>query len=261
MFRRPEHLSRTTHATLCYDPNQSYSFAANEIRVPVLAAEVTMVARDYVVVFDAKTPVACALLGVERDKNAYVNERGQWYGRYRPAVIRSYPFTMVPVTGDVPSPTGEQNFSIVIDADAMHLSQSEGERLFDSDGQPTAILQKVQSVLTALQKDNFRTAHLIGQLEAHGLLVSRYLTVERNKSTLSGLRVVDAEALAKLEPAALAELRTSGALEIAYAQLLSLNNLRDSPLSWGGETAHKEPDRKSMSLFEEGGDIDLDFLN
>ena len=261
MFKKPEHLSRTTHAKLCYDPNQSYSFAANEMRVPALAAEIAMIARDYVVVFDAHEPVAYALLGIEQNKNAYVTERGQWYGRYRPAAIRSYPFTMVPLKGAEPSPTGEQTYSIVIDAEAMHLSYLHGERLFDSEGQPTAILQKVQKVLTALQKDEFRTRHLVGQLEAHGLLQARNLMIERNNSAVTGLRVVDAEAVGKLEPAALAELRTSGALEIAYAQLLSLNNLRDSPLSWGGETAQKEPDRKSMSLFEEGGDIDLDFLN
>jgi hypothetical protein len=261
VFKNPQPLNRTKHAGLFYDPNQSYSFAANEIRVPVLAAEMTMVARDYVVVFDAKAPVAYALLGVERDKNAYVTERGQWRGRYRPAVIRSYPFTMVATEGDKSAPDNQQRFTIVIDADAMHLSSLDGDRLFDGMGQPTETMKRVQSVLESIQKDHFRTRKLIGLLETHGLLVTQHLTVKQSNTAITGLRVVDAEALSKLAPAALAELRTSGALELAYAQLLSLTNLRDSPLSWVGETDHKDPDRKSMSLFAEGGDIDLDFLN
>ena len=261
MFKSPEHLNRTKHATLCYDPNQSYAFAANEMRVPVLAGEMTMVARDYVVVFDATTPVPHALLGVERDKNAYVTERGQWFGRYRPALIRAYPFTMVAVEGDEATPSDQQRFSIVIDADAMHLRFKEGERLFDSNGQPTPIMQKVQGVLEAVQKDMFRTRKLVSQLEQHGLLVARHLTIKRNNSAITGIRVIDAEALSKLAPEALAELRSSGALELAYAQILSLNNLRDSPISWDGKTEHKDPDSKTMSLFDEGGDLDLDFLH
>ena len=261
MFKNPEPLNRSKHAQLLYDPNQSYAFAANEIRVPVLAAEMTMVARDYVVVFDAKAPVAYALLGVERDRNAYVTERGQWRGRYRPAVIRAYPFTMVAVEGDKSAPDSQQRFTVVIDRDAMHLSSMDGERLFDGMGQPTETMKRVQSVLESIQKDHFRTRQLIGQLEAHGLLASRHLTVKQSDTAITGLRVVDLDAMAKLAPATLAELRASGALELAYAQLLSLTNLRDSPLSWVGETDQKDPDRKSMSLFEEGGDIDLDFLN
>jgi hypothetical protein len=121
----------------------------------------------------------------------------------------------------------------MFDADAPHLGESTGERLFTPAGEPTPTLQNVQKILVHLQRDLQRTLRLMAQIQAADLLIERTLKVQSRSGApfgLKGLRVIDTKKLAALSPETVYQLHRSGALTLIHAHLLSLSNLRDSPL-------------------------------
>jgi len=263
MFKRREALNREAHAQLRFEPNIGYRFAANLLTVPVVSGEVKEVARDYVLIFDKQKPILHALLGVEENNNAYVNDKGQWLGRYRPAYIRAYPFGVTETPGTSVNEDGSRKYTVIIDPDAPQLADREGERFFDADGKPTALVEKVQKVLMSLERDNQITQQLITQLDEAGLLVEQHIELKGRDKGLTGFRVVDTKALGALAAEDLVKLRNTGALMIAYAQMISLSNLRDSPVSWSLKDKQDAaaPSRELRSLFDDDADIDFGFLN
>lgn len=262
MFNKQQALNREHHTALRFDPNIGYSFAANLMTIPAVSGEAKTLARDYVLIFDKTAPALLVLLGVETARNAYVNDKGQWLGRYRPAYIRAYPFGVIPTPDTSQTADGTRQYTIIIDPDAPQLQAREGEAFFDADGKPTDLVEKVQKVMMSLERDRLRTAQLVAQLEEAELLVERHIQVKGSDTAITGFRVIDAEALSKLSGDALMRLRDTGALMLAYAQIFSLDNLKDSPLSWAfKKNLDKTPDRNLRSLIEDDSDLDLSFLN
>lgn len=258
LFKQPRALDSAAHRDLRYDPSQPYHFAAQQLFAPIVSGEADMVAREYAIVFsDQSASLPLALLGRARGSNTYVRQSGHWLARYVPAHFRRYPFVMAEST----APGAEEadaasaiEHIVVIDADAPHLSPDRGERLFTDDGQPSAVLQNVQRVLMAMERDSQHTLELVAQLEAAELLVERQLVVASKQGQpvgLQGLRVVDVERLNALDPQTLANLQRSGALDLVGAHRVSLTNLQDGVLVDNEVAA---PSNSSGSISFEGID-------
>ncbi|MGO3783482.1 MAG: SapC family protein [Vreelandella alkaliphila] len=262
MFRQLTPLQPREHQQLRFNPRQPYDFAKEQMLIPVVAAETARIAREMPIVFPLSGGLPQALVGVNHGQNMHVKEdTGHWIGRYIPAHIRRYPFMLAAVPGTEGSGS-EQQYVIQFDAEASHLERPDGLALFDDQGHATETLQQIQKVLTNLERENHRTLGLVAELEAAGLLAERQIYVgEEGKGgkRLAGIRLVDEKALAALDGDTLAKLRTSGALALVYAHLLSLNNLRDGLLAQMTRADHADSaaDQQPMSLdqlFEEGDD-------
>lgn len=258
MFRQLTPLQPREHQQLRFNPRQPFDFANGQMLIPLVAAETARIAREMPIVFPQSGGLPQALVGVNHGQNMHVKEgTGEWIGRYIPAHIRRYPFMLAAVPGDK-GQGSEQQFIIQFDAEASHLERPDGLALFDDQGQATETLQKIQKVLTNLERENHRTLGLVAELEAAGLLAERHIHVgEEGKGgkRLSGIRLVDEKALAVLDADTLAKLRTSGALALVYAHLLSLNNLRDGLLAQMIRTADAVEQPMSLDeLFNEGDD-------
>lgn len=258
LFKQPRALDSAAHRQLRYDPNQPYQFAAQQLFAPMVASEASMVAREYAIVFsDTSGSLPLVLLGRARGNNAYVRDSGHWMARYVPAHFRRYPFVMAEAAA--PGAAAAEGASaiehiVMMDADAPHLSHDRGERLFTDDGQPTAMLQKVQHVLAMMDRDSQRTLLLMAQLEDAALLVPQVVVVASKQGDpvgLQGLRVVDFERLNNMDPQALSALQHSGALELVYAHRLSLSNLQDGVLI---DNEMEAPSNSSGSISFEGID-------
>ena len=234
LFKQPTALDSQAHRSLRLQARQPYHFAAQQALVPVMAGEIAQVAREYAVVFsDVTGSLPLALLGTRRGQNAYVRPSGHWVARYVPAHVRRYPFVLAEqAPSDAPSGASTSRM-VMVDADAPHLVSEGGLALFESDGSPSAVLQQVQQVLVALERDSEHSLQLVRQIEDAGLLVERVLQVAQRTGQplgLQGLRVVDEARLAALASADLQALQQSGALRLVYAHLLSMSNLLDGPL-------------------------------
>jgi hypothetical protein len=225
-------LNPQTHQALRLRLSMPHHHAAGMMLCPVVSSEISAAARDYVIVFPVTADdVPQALLGTQAGRNAYLAASGHWLCRFVPAHIRRYPF-MVGLMGE-PTDGGGRRFKVLIDDGAPHFSHTEGEALFQPDGRPTPLLDKVQASLSRLQADHMATQGMVQQLDALGLLVERALQVrgqDGKEHRLTGFRLLDATRLQALEPQHLADLQRSGALLLAYAHLVSLANLHDGVL-------------------------------
>jgi len=251
MFENAIPLDHKKHRHLRFAPNQPYHFASQEMLVPVVSGEIQMVAREYPVIFPESSGMPVALLGLDKGHNLHVQKSGHWVGRYVPAHIRRYPF--IAVLNQQGSSQDKQQYILLVDQQAPHITADQGERIYTDDGRESPLLEKVIQVLKSLLQDELRTTRLVEQLDKAGVLVSRNLKIGNDRA-VTGFRVVDRQALAKLDPEAVSELNTSGALMLAYAHLVSLTNLRDGLLA-----QKKKEEKPGEEDFLWDDDIKFDF--
>lgn len=223
-------LNRDRHRGLRLSLNQPFHFARELMLCPVFSGELREVCRDYVLVFGAAGALPQVLLGTEQGVNAYVADSGHWLCRYVPAHVRRHPFYFAPVEG---AAEGGQSFMVGIDETAPHFGTDKGEALFNADGTPAPLLERIKTALADLHRDAEATTRMAGQLDDLGLLAERKLHVRRrdgSQRAIAGVRAIDTEKFAGLDGETLARLHRNGALMLAYAHLVSLTNLRDGVL-------------------------------
>jgi hypothetical protein len=236
MFQTPEALSPDRHLALKLSSVPDYQFAAQEVVCPVVSGEMWEVAREYILVFPSGAEgLPLALLGTDVGVNAYLgNGNPPWWGRYIPAHFRRYPFVVAPISANEEGTQNKQQFTVCIDVSAPQLSEVKGRPLFNEDGSGTELLENVQRALLTLQQDFGVTKALVKQIDDAGLLIDKTLVVKpttRDPVGLQGFRVVDQEKLRNVSPELLASLLESRALDLIYAHIGSLSNLRDGLLA------------------------------
>jgi hypothetical protein len=107
-------------------------------------------------------------------------------------------------------------------------SESLGEKLFDNEGNESDYLKGLIEFMRRYRREMLRCSELAAQLAQAGLLVARSIDVrlpDNGVQKLNGLLMVDEEKLAQLGAEETAALHASGALSLAYAHLVSVNNL------------------------------------
>jgi hypothetical protein len=261
MFKNVVPLNPDKHAKLRFEPLQDYQFSKNETLVPIVFSEAWPIAREYVMLFP-KEPggVPLALLGMETGVNAYVDIEPKWWGRYIPAHIRRYPFIAAAHNTEGQKNGESRSYTVMIETEASQLGYEKGEYLFDEKNQPTDLLKNIRNVLGALQKDLEFTAQLVAQIEKADLLVQQHIRINRPEAepfAISGFRVVDDKRLKECSGETLKALAQTRALELIYAHIGSLTNLRDGLLAKKAKGEIKAP-KETLdleSLFKDRDDM------
>jgi hypothetical protein len=235
----------------------TYSFALEQAVVPLVAEELPQVLPTMVVGFVRATNDAgfdlVALQALEAGVNVYVHLNGRWIGGYRPAWYRAHPFRLMT------EPQTNRGIVCVDEASsAFEKNASEqATRLFDKDAEPTQRTQNILAFLEKLQKATDVTRALVSQLAAAETIVPWPLTARQQGreygQQVKGLHHIDEVALKSLEPSKLAELVSSGALMVAYAQLMSEHRLQGLSRLY----AIREQANQQAALV---GKVDLDAL-
>jgi hypothetical protein len=101
------------------------------------------------------------------------------------------------------------------------------EKFFEADGGLSAAVKAIFKVLQQIEQSRAATATAVATLADAGLIQPWQLTVKIGEQQYApqGLHRVDEAKLASLDDAAFLKLRKSGALVLAYAHLLSLQNV------------------------------------
>lgn len=118
---------------------------------------------------------------------------------------------------------------IVIDRDHPAFAGSDGERLFDDNGEPSATLRRVQHALGRLHTGLPATDAAIKRLLGHKLLEPIDVDLRFDDGShiqLDGLYTVSMDRLHALPDAAVLELFRQGDLQLAYAQASSISHVR-----------------------------------
>jgi hypothetical protein len=163
-----------------------------------------------------------AVLSLEPGVNYFVAPDGKWHAPYVPGWFRGQPFRLLP------KESSDQHM-LCIDMDCERFVTDAGDdakRFFLPDGTPTPQLKAILEFWTAYERDYHKTLALVRLLDQHGLIVPWAIQLkegdEGRTQNLEGFFRIDARKLDACSGDVLRELQGSGALRLAYAQLLSI---------------------------------------
>ncbi|SFV26764.1 SapC protein [Devosia crocina] len=214
-------LRHSVHGSKRWLANADYRFAADVLMVPVALEELAAASVSLPLAF-AKGPTTSliALTGLQQGKNVFVGPDGRWLGDYMPAVLRGFPFKLLPAT--------EGKWALGFDhASGLIASGVEGEAFFTSEGKPTDAVQKTFNFLIRINSGLEQATKAVAMLSQHELLEPWPLKLKDGdiEIPVAGLLRVSETKLAALDAETFASLRSDGVLALAYAQLLSMANI------------------------------------
>lgn len=259
-------LSKSTHRHAGLVP-AGLSHALGQAAVPVVAEELPHLMPTMALAFVPSSAQQgelelVALQSLQAGVNVYVHTNGRWIGGYQPAWYRAHPFKLLP-----DETSQRQVVCIDEEAAALELDASEGAtRLFNDEGEPTQRLKDTITFLEKVGNAQTLTQRLVNQLHQAGVIVPWQVTARHPESEagrqVPGLHHIDETALKALAPETLAELAQSGALTVAYSQLLSEHRLKGlERLYQLRNAAEHEAAKDDVDLDElfDGGDDDITF--
>ncbi|RVC41725.1 multidrug transporter, partial [Mesorhizobium sp. M4A.F.Ca.ET.090.04.2.1] len=208
------------HRDVSIKTGHSYAFARNVNSVPVTAVEFAQAAAEYPIVFAGteQSIMPAVILGVKQTENLYVDDAGNWSGKYVPAFVRRYPFVFS-------SDASGRTFILNIDESFEGINrEGRGERLFDADGQQTRYLKEVLGFLQDYQSRFQRTKRYCDLLKSLGLLQPMQAQFNLNsgeRRSLAGFMTVDRQKLKAIDAADLQTMFGNDELECTYLHLHS----------------------------------------
>ena len=169
-YKQPVELERAQHKGLHLKAGDA-RFASKNQAVPLLATEFPEACLEYPIVFTKDKDdqwMGLALTGLTAERNAFVNAKGAWTGRYMPLSVRRYPFIL--------AEGADQQLSLAADLSAPQLG-SEGQALFDNTGEPTELARSILNTLGEFQAQAKVTQVILGKLDEAQLLSQQSLQV------------------------------------------------------------------------------------
>ncbi len=237
-YEKPVLLDRDRHRGRRVRAGNSFAFARKANSLYLAGVEFNEACKEYAIVFTRAgggKVVPVVMLGLRSRENLFVDAQERWDARYVPAFVRRYPFVLAELPG--------QSLAVCIDEAYAGLSESEGEALFDAQGQDTPFLRNALEFLAQYQREYLRTEAFCRRLDQAGLLTAmdaRADLVDGRSVTVNGLLVVDEKKLLALPDATALAMFRSGELHLVSMHLASLSNmqglvdrlaLRKSPLT------------------------------
>jgi hypothetical protein len=159
-----------------------------------------------------------AVFGLRVGQNLCI-EGNAWRVRYVPAMLRLYPFALARVAAD--------EMVVCIDEACAGIG-SEGQALFDANGEPTEFTKTVQQQLETFESEIERTRMAGALLVEKDLLRDMRFDAtlpDGSKLGVDGFLTIDEQKLAALSDADVLMLSRNGLLGLIHAHQISLGNM------------------------------------
>jgi len=224
MYKNLVVLDKEKHKDLKIKPMEDLEFAKDVSFVPLLANEVERVGKIFPVVFsndDEPSVIAIVSLG---GKSLALDNQYRWIGDYIPMALRRYPFSIASIKED------SSQKVILIDEDSHLLSTTEGESLFDDEGNATEALNRAINFLENYDKQMQITKNVAKLIKESKILDEREISVgegEEKHVLIKGFSVVEREKLNGLSDDILAEWVRKGIINMIEYHIKSLNNIQN----------------------------------
>jgi hypothetical protein len=216
-------LINTDHRDLRVISARAAAYGDDVMYALTFPSEFRSVQAHYPIVFAQSrdgTFTPLVLFGFREKQNLFLRD-GQWEAPYLPAMVERQPFLIgASTTGKV----------IHIDLDHPRVSRTEGERVFDDDGGNTEFLQRMGSMLAAIDEGVTVTPAFIAAIQEYNLLEPFALDIEFRdgaKHRFAGFHTIQEDRLRQLGPEALGKLHAHGHLQAVFMVIASLSNFRD----------------------------------
>jgi hypothetical protein len=217
-------VNRSTHRKVSVRQTSSFAFARDVNSVPIVDAEFARVCVEMPIVF-ARTEtglVSLALLGTQKDRNAFVDADNHWSGRYVPAFFRRYPFIFAV------QPNSDQMTLCIDEAYEGLNSEDRGERMFDGEGKETSYLRNVLRFVEEYQATFARTQAFCDRLDAAGLLEEAridYTLADGKAGRVTGFLRISGQKFRALDDADVLTMFRSGDLDMIQMHILSMQQV------------------------------------
>lgn len=159
-----------------------------------------------------------AVFGLRVGQNLCI-EGNAWRVRYVPAMLRLYPFALARVAAD--------EMVVCIDEACAGIG-SEGQALFDANGEPTEFTKTVQQQLETFESEIERTRMAGALLVEKDLLRDMRFDAtlpDGTKLGVDGFLTIDEQKLSALSDADVLMLSRNGLLGLIHAHQISLGNM------------------------------------
>lgn len=214
-YKSPIPLDRKLHKNFKLQRQTTYEFANNSNSVPVAGLEFFQASRNYPILFVKNQNAEFIPIAVLSLKSAGHDLGENWDDVYVPAFIRRYPFIL----------TGEGN--VLFDKEAPHLQETEGEALFDDDGEPTKVLKDILGFLEQVDFGYKTTEEYCKVLAEKELLEPFKGTVKFSDTAvkLDQLYAINEKKFYELEDKDIVDWFKKGWMAWTHAHLHSLNSM------------------------------------
>ncbi len=220
-------LDRSEHAAKRWRRITSFAFASSLATVPLAGIELGRAALTMPIGIVKRSDkyVPVAILSLRSETNMFVGPDGRWLGQYVPAILRAYPFRLIPKgqSNDYTVCIADED-KMVVEADS---TDPHTEPFFDSEGNFAPATKYVLDFLTAHERNRASTDAALALLAEAGVVRPwelKYKVVDQ-EVLVNGLYRIDEAVLGALTNESFVALRQHSALVIAYAQLLSMGQL------------------------------------
>ena len=218
-------VSKERHLNWSVKSGADYSFARSINSLPLMAVEFPNAAAEYTIIFTGNQEdgaiMPAIILGMRNDENLYLTETGEWKAKYIPAFVRRYPFVFS-------SNNEGATFTLCIDESFAGCNQEgRGERLFDSQGEPTQYLKNTLEFLKEYQAHFQLTQAFckkLNDLELFEPMQANITLKTGEQMSLSGFLAISREKLKQLSDEQLINLARTDELELIYLHLHSMRN-------------------------------------
>jgi len=218
-------VSREHHAGKKWRRFKDYAFASQVATVPVVTAELAKAALAMPLAFlkSGDHYSLVAVLSLLPNRNLFVAPDGRWLVGHIPALFRCYPFRII---------RQQEAGKNILCTDADYALADDGDPdgvdFFDQDGSLSPVLNSVCDFLSQIEGSLRATEAAVSALATAGVIRPWNLKIKGDngaEQTVEGLHAIEEGALAGLGDEAIVNLHKAGGLPIAYAQLLSMNNI------------------------------------
>lgn len=228
-YKDPVLLRFEEHGDVGLAPVRDFAFAREAFAIPLSIGEFAVAQRHYPIVFAMDEQAsALALVGIRQNENLFVEPDGSWkIGTYVPAYVRRYPF-IVTETPD----KAQQLLAVDRGSDryaASATDRPEAERVFDAEGQPTAMAQSAMAFCHAYHADHAATVAFGQALVAAKLLTpyhAQFRLPNGSEHQVNGFYAVDEKAFRVLSAKTVADWHAKGWLDRVTFHLASLQNFQ-----------------------------------
>ncbi|MDA0280279.1 MAG: SapC family protein [Proteobacteria bacterium] len=212
------------HAKKVWKHVTDYAFVAEDAGIPLVGAELGKAALAMpigLIKIDAGYQLV-AITSLQPGTNLYVAPDGKWLGGYIPAALRGYPFQLAQQEG-----AGEFILCINEGSGLVVENTEDGNPFFDDQDQPTQGIKDILNFLTQIKASRDVTEGAVNALADAGLIMPWKINLKQGEKVVpvKGLFSIDEAALNKLDDEDFLAVRKAGGLALAYAQLLSMNQL------------------------------------
>lgn len=214
-------LNSQTHRDLRVRAEASAELGDNRRFVAVVVNEFPLLVPHYPIFLskDAETGAfyCGAMLGFDEGENLFLPQDGGQFDAYRPLNLQRGPFY-----------AAGSDLAIDLDSSRVGSNDSNGQKLFDDNGQPTEYLQSIMALMRELLPGLERSKIFVDALLQHMLIESIDIDVgfdDGSSRQIEGLYVINQEALRKLPDNIVLELFHRGYLHLIYMMIASVKQL------------------------------------